>query len=1229
MRILKDLDHRIMKWHLEALKRESGFERETILKATGDESRSTAAVQLEVEKLLVKAKSVRRQLKKESRAEEEVERGDEEQRSEDRRGGSSRIQLPAYRIPTFTGKYEDFSTFWDLYYSTVDSQDLSGAQKFAFLLNALEGPPKTLISQFQPTDGNYPKAVEMLKETYDRPHLVIQSQWKALHSLKPVINHKHQECRKQWNTVETHIRTLEALNAIKKEDSVAQSFLPTFILGLFPKDFAARWERKCKAEEYQQKEDFDLLSEVLACHLWVTDRLCPPVPRKSCPPDTSLFPLADDLQGGRIDIIIGSDNYYLFMKEEQRSITPRLRAINSVLGWVFHGMSPYPSTRLVNQVYGQFLSVPTSTTFNSVSHLRASLWDVESLGIFAEEETEDITSIPTWNQEEGRYQVGLLWKGEERPINNFHLTESRYQRSIKNLKGENKDTYHQYMKEKEDQHIIRESKKEDIDSTKALFLPHHGVFRGGRLRVVFDAGTRDAVGKPLNSYMVAGDNRLRRLYDVMMRFRQKEVAFQADIASAFHTILTLPEDLDHHLSLYEKEFPFVRSIQAGTYMDDVSSTHNDWEEANYVSEKIQSIFEEGGMPLHKVRMSGDRETPSKFLDVKSVTNPDSNPDASLLTAWRVKRQVLEHLQHRWTRNPPIITRRPIHKLYSLEAAPQPQINQNVPAESNPADDLNLSEDDTVPPASPAHQEAENHSTPFPTAVVNPQPTSIPDQTVNPQNGYKMKKRIGAMEELPDRGLSIAHHHRHFGLATPAILVPCHSVAVILFSGDDPHCGRHAHSIGLPAMEPRFDGFYQPWATLYHSKEQYSLRYESKYLLELGQAMDYLVSFAVSMAAQEALKYTILAGLVSAIMWPASALTIASVIDNPWGVCCRRSAEEMAKAKNCQGIIQDVVLLGAPVSGSHKLWEPLGKVVSGRIINGYSRGDWLLKFLYRTSSMNIHIAGLGGLAAPLIGAGVGTILGGASAAAIGSTAGMAVLVLGSAFGVAGAGLSFRVCQDLHSWFTERVRICTPGLQDVLRFARLIYRVCQGLVSAIMWPASALTIASVIDNPWGVCCRRSAEVGKQLAQVLLSREHGHRPVTLIGFSLGARVIHFCLVDFSNASSLHRRWSRSTGCLRAHPSCCSMGEEHRRQVFPTPGFLPPIHLSSPAEPANQTTRSDVLQFSHVAREVIRQEIEAAHALIDQEIEPGIRTHGQSRKTYLAIQSPYSPCHEEAMEY
>ena len=129
------------------------------------------------------------------------------------------------------------------------------------------------------------------------------------------------------------------------------------------------------------------------------------------------------------------------------------------------------------------------------------------------------------------------------------------------------------------------------------------------------------------------------------------------------------------------------------------------------------------------------------------------------------------------------------------------------------------------------------------------------------------------------------------------------------------------------------------------------------------------------------------------MWPASLVTLASVIDNPWGVCCRRSAQvgrqlatvllqrehgrrpvtlmgfslgarvifycllELSKRKNSAGIVQDVILLGAPVSGHPAEWKKFAEVVSGRIINGYCQKDWLLHFLYRTSAAKLHIAGL--------------------------------------------------------------------------------------------------------------------------------------------------------------------------------------------------------------------------------------------------------------------------------
>lgn len=55
-------------------------------------------------------------------------------------------------------------------------------------------------------------------------------------------------------------------------------------------------------------------------------------------------------------------------------------------------------------------------------------------------------------------------------------------------------------------------------------------------------------------------------------------------------------------------------------------------------------------------------------------------------------------------------------------------------------------------------------------------------------------------------------------------------------------------------------FRMPWGSLSESREQYSLRWESKYLLQMGTAMDYIFSCAMTVATQEALKHTFLQGI---------------------------------------------------------------------------------------------------------------------------------------------------------------------------------------------------------------------------------------------------------------------------------------------------------------------------------------------------------------------------------
>ncbi|KAJ7726383.1 hypothetical protein B0H16DRAFT_1332189 [Mycena metata] len=74
------------------------------------------------------------------------------------------------------------------------------------------------------------------------------------------------------------------------------------------------------------------------------------------------------------------------------------------------------------------------------------------------------------------------------------------------------------------------------------------------------------------------------------------------------------------------------------------------------------------------------------------------------------------------------------------------------------------------------------------------------------------------------------------------------------------------------------------------------------------------------------------------------------------------------------------------------------------------------------------------------------------------------------------------------------------------------VMTALMSALQWPIILTKLGYLIDNPWNNALDRAKAAGSVLADVLMQRHLGVRPITLIGFSLGARVIFYALVELA---------------------------------------------------------------------------------------------------------------------
>lgn len=54
--------------------------------------------------------------------------------------------------------------------------------------------------------------------------------------------------------------------------------------------------------------------------------------------------------------------------------------------------------------------------------------------------------------------------------------------------------------------------------------------------------------------------------------------------------------------------------------------------------------------------------------------------------------------------------------------------------------------------------------------------------------------------------------------------------------------------------------------------------------------------------------------------------------------------------------------------------------------------------------------------------------------------------------------------------------------------------------------------LIDTAWSVALQRAQKAGRLLAHSLAAGAHGNRPVTLVGNSMGARLIFHCLLELA---------------------------------------------------------------------------------------------------------------------
>lgn len=176
---------------------------------------------------------------------------------------------------------------------------------------------------------------------------------------------------------------------------------------------------------------------------------------------------------------------------------------------------------------------------------------------------------------------------------------------------------------------------------------------------------------------------------------------------------------------------------------------------------------------------------------------------------------------------------------------------------------------------------------------------------------------------------------------------------------------------------------------------FSVLWEPDMMQEMGNALGLLWNETIVQGVQQALALTVAgaSAMFSALAWPLWLTKLGYLIDNPWSNALDRAqaaglilADTLSKRQlgvrpitlvgyslgarvifyalvelsriKAYGIVQNVYIMGAPITAKDETWKEARSVVSGRFVSAFSRTDWILGYLHRAASGGMRsIAGL--------------------------------------------------------------------------------------------------------------------------------------------------------------------------------------------------------------------------------------------------------------------------------
>ncbi|XP_050063234.1 uncharacterized protein LOC126552559 [Aphis gossypii] len=159
----------------------------------------------------------------------------------------SSVKLSSLSVPVFTGNYQEWASFYDIFSALIDNNaSLTAIEKFFYLRESLSGEALSSIKCLETTGNNYIIAWQSLITRYNNKRVLVQTHVKAIYDLETVGGDSAKRLRQFTDALNGHMRALEALG---QEPTNWGPLLMHIILIKLDKTTLKEWEARAPCAE--------------------------------------------------------------------------------------------------------------------------------------------------------------------------------------------------------------------------------------------------------------------------------------------------------------------------------------------------------------------------------------------------------------------------------------------------------------------------------------------------------------------------------------------------------------------------------------------------------------------------------------------------------------------------------------------------------------------------------------------------------------------------------------------------------------------------------------------------------------------------------------------------------------------------------------------------------------------------------------------------------------------